>query len=176
MRKLLVIATALIVVMTPAFASEPITTRHLSVSTSTSAAAVVPGGRVSLVVEITPKQTMHVYAPGQPDVIPISLTLTPGEATAAEPVQFPKAEKREFKELGESHMVYSKPFRVVQDVTVPSSRAMLKRAASRDASITVKATLKYQACDDTICYAPVSVPITWTLGLQNASQDLKKPR
>jgi len=159
------------------FASEPITTRHLSVSTSTSATTVAPGARVSLLVEITPKAKMHVYAPGQPDVIPISLTLTPGDAAAAQPVQFPQPEKREFKELGETHLVYSRPFRLVQDVTIPASRALMKRAASREASLSVKGILKYQACDDTICYAPVSVPITWTFALHaTRSQDPKKPR
>ncbi len=171
------IASIVALALTTASAAEPITTRHLSVSTSTSAAAVTPGGRVSLVVEITPKPTMHVYAPGQPEVIPISLTLTPGEAAVAQPVQFPQPEKREFKELGETHLVYSRPFRLVQDVTVPASRSLTKRAAARDASLTVKGMLKYQACDDTICYAPVSVPITWTVALQGAtSQDVKKPR
>ncbi len=171
------IASLVALALAPVFAAEPITTRHLSVSTSTSTAVVAPGGRVSLVVEITPKEKMHVYAPGQPDVIPISLTLTPGEAAAAQPVKFPQPEKREFKELGETHLVYSRPFRLVQDVTVPASRSLTKRAASRDASLTVRGTLKYQACDDTICYAPVSVPITWTFALQGpTSQDVKKPR
>jgi DsbC/DsbD-like thiol-disulfide interchange protein len=177
MMKLGGIALASIVALAPVFAAEPTTTRHLSVSTSTSAPAVIPGGRASLVVEITPKQNMHVYAPGQPDVIPISLTLTPGEAAAAQPVQFPQPEKREFKELGETHLVYSRPFRLVQEVNIPASRSVLKRAASRDGSVTVKGVLKYQACDDTICYAPVSVPVTWTLALQPASsQDAKQPR
>jgi len=138
---------------------------------------VAPGGRVSLVVEITPKEKMHVYAPGQPDVIPVSLTLTPGEAAAARPVQFPQPEKREFKELGETHLVYSRPFRIVQDVTIPASRSLSKRAVSAEASLTVKGVLKYQACDETICYAPVTVPITWTVALQGTtSQDAKKPR
>jgi len=160
-----------------AFAAEPITTRHLSLVTSTSTAAVAPGGRVSLIVEISPKEKMHVYAPGQPDVIPISLTLSPGETAAAQPVQFPQPEKREFKELGETHLVYSRPFRLVQEVTVPASPKLTKRVTSRDASLTVKGVLKYQACDETICYAPVTVPITWTVTLQGTTaQDVKKPR
>jgi DsbC/DsbD-like thiol-disulfide interchange protein len=168
---------AAVVALVPVVAAEPITTRHLTVAISTSAAAVAPGSRVSLVIEVTPKAKMHVYAPGQPDVIPISLTLTPGEAAAAQPVQFPQPEKREFKELGETHLVYSRPFRLVQDVTIPASRSLMKRAASREASLTVKGVLKYQACDDTICYAPVSVPITWTLALQGTpAPDAKKPR
>jgi DsbC/DsbD-like thiol-disulfide interchange protein len=177
MKRLLSIPAVGAFVLATVFASEPITTRHLSVSTSTSAPTVAPGARVSLLVEITPKAKMHVYAPGQPDVIPISLTLTPGDATTAQPVQFPQPEKREFKELGETHLVYSRPFRLVQDVTIPASRNLVKRGGSGEASVTVKGILKYQACDDTICYAPVSVPLTWTVALQSTtSQDLKKPR
>ena len=171
-----IVSIASLLVLAPVFAAEPVSTRHLSVSTSTPTAHVVPGGRASLVVEITPKQNMHVYAPGQPDVIPISLTLNAGDAATTQAVQFPTPEKREFKELGETHLVYSRPFRLVQDVTIPASRTVVKRAASRDASVTVKGVLKYQACDDTICYAPVSVPISWTLALQASSRDLKTPR
>ena len=33
----------------------------------------------------------------------------------------------------------------------------------RTADITIKGTLTYQACDDSICYAPVSVPVAWTV-------------
>jgi len=149
--------------------SDPTSTRHLSVTMSTSAGTVAPGERVSLVVDVTPKQDMHVYAPGQTDVIPVSLTLTPGEAAVSRPLQFPKAEKLEIKELGETHLVYSKPFRLVQDVTVAASRSLVKRAAAPGASLTLKGTLRYQACDNTICYAPVNVPVTWTLALQGAS-------
>lgn len=158
-------------------ASEPTTTRHLSVSASTATSSVAPGGRVALVVEVTPKPNMHVYAPGQPDVIPISLTLKPGDATAAKPVQFPPAEKLEVKELGEAQLVYSRPFRIVQDVVVPASRSVVKRAASRDGSLTVSGVLKYQACDNTICYAPVSVPVTWTVALKaDTPHDTKQLR
>lgn len=157
--------------------AEPTTTKHLSVITSTSAGTVSPGGRVSLVVEITPKPNMHVYAPGQADVIPVSLTLVPSDAAVSQPPQFPKAEKLEIKDLGETQLVYSKPFRLVQNVTVPASRSLVKRAATSGATLTVKGTLKYQACDNTICYAPVSVPVSWTLALQNApSNGDKKPQ
>jgi len=160
-----------------AIASEPTTTKHLSVSTSTSTPSVAPGGHISLVVEVIPKPNMHVYAPGQPDVIPISLTLKAGEANVAQPVQFPPAEKLEVKELGETQLVYSRPFRLVQAVSVPSSPSLVKRAASRDASLTLNGVLRYQACDNTICYAPVSVPVTWTVALKaEAPHDVKKPR
>ena len=43
--------------------------------------------KVRLVVEITPKPNMHVYAPGQPDVIPVSLTLAASDAVASQPLR-----------------------------------------------------------------------------------------
>src|SRR3954465_9819457 len=107
MMKALLVSIAATVALAPVFATDPITTRHLSVSTSASTNAVAPGQRVSLAVEITPKPNMHVSAPGQPDVIPLSLTLTPGEVQIAQPVQFPKPEKLDVKELGETQLVYS---------------------------------------------------------------------
>jgi DsbC/DsbD-like thiol-disulfide interchange protein len=171
-----IVAIAALSSWSSARALEPTTTKHLSVATSTSTPSVAPGGRVALVVEITPKPNMHVYAPGQPDVIPISLTLKPGEATAAQPVQFPPAEKLELKELGDTQLVYSRPFRLVQDLAIPASRSLIKRAASRDALLTFNGVLKYQACDNTICYAPVSVPLTWSVALKADTPDVKKPR
>jgi cytochrome c biogenesis DsbD-like protein len=176
MTKALLVSIVAIAALVPVSAADPITTRHLTVSTSMSTTTVAPGERVSLAVEITPKPNMHVYAPGQPDVIPISLTLSPGEAQIAQPVQFPKAEKLEVKELGETQLVYSRAFRLVQEVTIPASRSIIKRAASSGASLTVKGNLKYQACDNTICYAPVTVPVTWTLALQAPTHDAKQPR
>ena len=177
MMRFLTIAAGAVAAVSLVHAAEPTTTKHLSVITSTSAGTVPPGGRVSLVVEITPKPNMHVYAPGQTDVIPVSLTVVPSDASASQPLQFPKAEKLEIKELGETHLVYSKPFRLVQDVTVAANPSLVKRAATPGATLTVKGTLKYQACDNTICYAPVSVPVSWTLALQNApSTGAKKPQ
>ena len=147
------------------FSADPTTTKHLTVATSAIPAAVAPGARVSLVVDVAPKPTMHVYAPGQKDFIPVSLTLAANDAIKAEIAQFPVAEKLEVKDLGETHLVYTKPFRIVQDVTIAKS-ALATRSGTRSSTITVKGTLKYQACDTSICYAPVSVPVTWTLALQ----------
>jgi thiol:disulfide interchange protein DsbD len=149
-------------------AAELTTTKHLTVATSGPADAVARGARMSLVVEITPKPNMHVYAPGQKDFIPVSLTLPATDGLKAEAAQFPAAEKLNVKELGETHLVYSRPFKIVQDVTIAKSRTLSA------ASLTVKGTLKYQACDNTICYAPVSVPVTWTIALQDVAGAGKK--
>jgi DsbC/DsbD-like thiol-disulfide interchange protein len=147
-------------------ADGPIATKHLTVSTSASAAEVAPGARVSLLLDVTPRAEMHVYAPEQKDYIPISLTLDATDAVKAHVVRFPPPEKFVQKDLGETQRIYAKPFRIVQDVTVARTRAVVDRAGTAGATVTIKGTLKYQACDNTICYAPVTVPVAWTLALK----------
>ena len=125
-----------------------VSTRHLEVAPSVS----VKAGKVSLVVDVSPKATMHVYSPEQKDYIPVSLKIETIAGVTTPPAEFPRAEKREFPALNETQLVYSKPFRITQPVEIRGA-----------APATIKGTLRYQACDETICYVPVNVPLTWTL-------------
>ena len=74
-------------------AAAPIETKHLIVTASSPAVAVAPGTRVSLTLDVTPKKTMHVYAPEQKEYIPISLTLQADSTITPSVVQFPRPEK-----------------------------------------------------------------------------------
>lgn len=147
----------LALVLAGAPAGEPVTTRHLTIATSASRDTVAPGARVALNLDIAPKPMMHVYAPGQKSYIPVSVTLDGNAAVKPATVTFPTPEKREVKELGETQLVYSKPFRIVQNV------AIAKSPSPAAGPLTIRATVKYQACDDSICYAPLTVPVAWTL-------------
>jgi DsbC/DsbD-like thiol-disulfide interchange protein len=89
----------------------------------------------------------------------------------AHPARFPKPEK--FKPLDEVQFVYSKPFRIVQDVTV--TLATLDRAKAAGTTLTIKGALKYQACDNSICYAPVTVPVAWTISLKSTTGPSSSP-
>lgn len=135
-------------------------TDHLTIKTSTKNTAAAPGGRLSLWLDIAPKEKMHVYAPGQKTYIPVSITLTPDAAIKARPPIFPPAEKYFFKPLNETQQVYSKPFRVVQEVTLASALDLFKGS-----TLTIAGTVRYQACDDAVCYLPKSVPVVWTVPL-----------
>ena len=121
-----------------------------------STSAVAAGAsRLSLYVDVTPKPSMHVYSPGQDGYIPIALTLDAvAPVTAAGKVKLPASEKYFMPALNETQRVYSKPFRMTQDVTI-------KKGAPAGA-LTITGTLRYQACDDKLCYRPVTLPLTWT--------------
>lgn len=146
-------------------ASEPTETKHLVVVASTPA-PVAPGARVSLTLDVTPKPGMHVYAPGQKEFVSISLTIQADPAITARAAQFPRPEKLQINALDPAQLVYSKPFRIVQDVT-PAARG---GARAPGATVTIKGTLRYQACDDVICYVPVNVPVAWTIALKPSAR------
>jgi AhpC/TSA family/Disulphide bond corrector protein DsbC len=139
-------------------------TAHLFVAAGASDARVAPGTRLALYLDVTPKPKMHVYAPEQKDVIPVSVKLDAGEFRIHAP-QFPRPETYFFKPLNETQLVYSKPFRIVQEITVALTPVARERARSAG-SIVITGALTYQACDDAICYMPVTVPVTWTVGLK----------
>jgi thiol:disulfide interchange protein DsbD len=130
-------------------------TAHLAATMSASADAVAAGKGVSLFVDVAPKPTMHVYSPGQKGYIGITLTLNADPAFTASKAKYPAGEKYFMKALNETQLVYSKPFRITQDIRL--------RQAAAGAPITIKGTLRYQACDDKICYLPTNVPVEWTL-------------
>jgi DsbC/DsbD-like thiol-disulfide interchange protein len=134
-----------------------IETRHLTVSTSTGPVANAPTRRVTLFADVTPKPKMHVYSPEQKDVIPVALTIEPGNDVRPGVTRFPTPEKYFFAPLKETQFVYSKPFRLAQDVTL---------AASASGGLTITGTLRYQACDDSICYVPQNVPVSWRVALK----------
>lgn len=142
---------------------DPVATRHLTIATSASQETVAPGGRVALNLDIAPKPSMHVYAPGQKEYIPVSVTLAGNAAVKPATITFPTPEKREVKELGETQLVYSKPFRIVQHITIA------KNPPPKAGPLTVKGTVKYQACDESMCYAPITVPVAWTLTVKPSS-------
>jgi hypothetical protein len=140
-------------------------TPHLAAVTSTAESRVAPGGRVVLFVDVAPKPTFHLYAPGEKDAIPVTVALSPDDAFTATPPEFPKAEKYFFEPLKITQLVFSKPFRISQHVTVAGTPALRERART-GGSLEIKGTLRYQACDDKVCYMPKTVPLTWTLTLR----------
>lgn len=96
---------------------------------------------------------------------PISLTVQPQPGLLIREAQFPTAEDYYFKPLNEHVPVFQKPFRIVQDLMLDPSREAA--AALKDMkSMTIAATLDYQACDDKVCFNPQSVPLTWTIGVR----------
>ena len=61
--------------------------------------------------------------------------------------------------------VYQAPFTLIQEAVIKASAEIEQQLENVDA-ITLSGTLDYQACDDAICYLPVSVPVSFNLEFQ----------
>ena len=61
--------------------------------------------------------------------------------------------------------VYSRPFRLTNDLTIVATPDVQKLLAAQE-SITITGALEYQACDDKICFNPGRVPLTFSLKLK----------
>lgn len=110
-------------------------------------------GALSIVVEIEPRPEMHVYAPGADDYRIISLQIDEQSALRLRPLQYPASEIYHFLPLNEKIPVYQKPFALKLDA----------HAQTSPGELAVTGRLEYQACDDKVCFAPVTVPLAWTV-------------
>ncbi len=163
--RILTVGAAAWLALTLVLDASKVETRHVTATTSVRQGRIAAGARTSLIVDIAPKPKMHVYAPQQDTYVPVSLTLKESRAFRAQPPVFPKPEKYFFAPLKETQLVYSEPFTIAVDVTLATSAVLRKMGIKPASPLTIEGTLRYQACDDEICYLPESVPLSWTLQL-----------
>ena len=133
-------------------------TPHVTIATSVGAGARAssPAGKRALLVDVSPKARMHVYAPGEKEGISVTLTIDQHPAIKVAPAVFPPPEKYYFEPLKLIQLVFSKPFRITQPVSFSGAAAVTP--------LTIRGSLRYQACDDTVCYLPRTVRLSWTIG------------
>ena len=76
-------------------------TSHLSLTASISDSVAAPGSRMAIVVNVTPRPTMHLYAPGKHDYQVVQLTIDPQPWLRAQATVYPPSEIYHFKPLDE---------------------------------------------------------------------------
>jgi peroxiredoxin len=140
-------------------------TQHLDFKAYPSDAAVSLGTRFSVAVEVTPKKGIHVYAPGAANYRVVSLNIAPQPHVRISPIRYPQSEIYHFVPLNERVPTYQKPFLLSLDV-VPEATPEGRKAFAGKTEVVVNGTLEYQACDDKICYNPVSTPVSWKVDLK----------
>lgn len=118
---------------------------------------VKAGAPVSLSLKVTLPKELHVQAnkPRDPALIPTVLTLTPPAGVTVGAITYPPA--IDFAQAGadEPLAVYGHEFTV---------KVAVKLAADvKPGDLTLPAKLRYQACDDKMCFPPTNVDTSWTL-------------
>ncbi len=147
-----------------AVSGAPVTTEtsHVTVRASVTDTTVAPGERLSIVAEVSPRPSMHVYAPGKHSYQVVRLVVDAQPWLRVHETTYPASEIYHFKPLDERIAVYAKPFRLTRDVTIQATPEMQKALAGMP-TIALTGALEYQACDDKLCYNPTRVPFTFTL-------------
>ncbi len=128
--------------------------------TPTAPAAVRPGSTAHLSLAVAMPEAYHVQAnkPRDPALIPTVLEVQAPEGTTVEQVVYP--EPKEFKLAGSSDvlLVYGPTFTV--EVTLRLEQTL---AAG---TLEVPAVLRYQACDEHVCFAPARATTSWALHVE----------
>jgi alkyl hydroperoxide reductase subunit AhpC len=158
---------------TPVQATQ-ISTQHLDLKAYPSDAGAVLGTRFSLALDIAPKRGMHVYAPGSAGYRVIALNITPQPHVRTLPMRYPASEMYNFVPLNERVPVYQKPFTLLTEV-VAEATAEARKAMAGMNELMIAGTLEYQACDDKICYNPVSIPLSWRVALRQNVPAVPRP-
>ena len=146
---------------------------HVTLTSYATDRVVAQGTHFSLVVDVVPAARVHVYAPGAVDYKPVALTIEPPPGLLLRSSHFPTSEDYFFKPLNEHVPVYQKAFRIAQDVMLDPSRegtTTLKDVTT----MTIHGSLMYQACDDTICFAPQTIPLSWTIEVKPLDRERAK--
>jgi hypothetical protein len=154
--------------------TQNVTAPHLQLTLAQSDRSVIPGGRVSLIAEIELPPDVHVYSPGVQGYKPIQLTLQQLPGIEFQPVVYPSSKVLYLEAIQEHVPVFEGKFRISQDLTVTPSKASdaIRSAFSRERTISITGDLRYQACDQRVCYPLTSVPVKWQL--QILPLDLKR--
>lgn len=112
------------------------------------------GGRIVLAADFELKPGVHVYAPGVEGYIPIAWTLEPSADWRVRDVIYPEPETLHLAAIDETVPAFQGHFRLTREILL---------SPDRKGPLSVTGTLRYQACDDTMCYIPETLPLRWNI-------------
>ena len=118
-----------------------------------------PGATVRAALIVTLPERFHVQsnAPRDPAFVPTVLTIDAPTGVSATEIVFPNATDLKQIGLAEPLTVFEHEFAIGVQFAIASGVA--------SGAIDVPAHLRYQACDDRLCYPPVTADVRWTLNV-----------
>jgi len=121
---------------------------------------IVPGSRVTLVIDIQARPTLHIYAPGAMRYLPIEWQMADSKSWTSFPVAYPASRMLSVPAINESVPVYDGHFRLMRNIGI-GQETELASVLNPDRSFTVEGSLRYQACDDKECFLPKTLRLRW---------------
>ena len=124
------------------------------------AASVRPGDTVHLSLQVRLPEHVHVQAhePRDPSLIPTVLTVQAPPGITVEAITYPPPTELTQAGRRDTLAVLGPGFAIDVRVVVPGTTAA--------GDLAVPAVLRYQACNDSVCFPPARATATWTLHVQ----------
>lgn len=135
----------------------------VKVAATPIAGSVRAGGTVTVRLSVRLPQDVHVQSdkPRDPSLIPTALALTPPAGFSVDKITYPKATDLSQSGRTEPLAVFGGEF------VIEARLAALEGIAPGEHQ--VQATLRYQACNEKVCFAPARATAQWTIRVAAAN-------
>lgn len=138
---------------------------HLRVRTGASDASVRPGNRFTLIVDVEPLPGVHVYGPEVGGGYQgLAVEMDPLPYLGAHEPTYPPAARLRLPWTDEVLNGYTHPIRVAVDVAL-GTRIELAPVYEAGRGLRLSGSLRLQACDNRVCWAPEVIPLVWEIEL-----------
>ncbi len=119
--------------------------------------AVAAGSQVRLALRVSLPESLHTQSnrPADPTLIPTVLTIDAPAGVTVDEIVYPAAIELKQQGLDQPLQVFEHEFVVGAQVTLGPGAA--------EGQLTLPAQLRYQACNDMMCFAPTTAGFAWTL-------------
>ena len=151
------IAVCAVLLSIPDATAQVVAPPRAEITPLAAAGGVAPGDSVHLALAVRLPEGLHMNsnAPRDPSLIPAVLTVDAGPGWSVTEIVYPEATDLVQQGASEPLAVYEREFAIGVQLEV-----------DRDVTagtIRVPARLRYQACDERICYLPATVDSAWDL-------------
>jgi thiol:disulfide interchange protein DsbD len=156
MQRICFAVVALLVLLAPSLTRAQSPTDS-SVTPLVGASGARPGTTIDIALKVSLPEGLHSQSnkPRDAGLIPTTVTFTAADGVTPTELVFPPA--KDFKlETGDVLLVFEREF-------VIGARASIAASATPGTSITLSARLRYQPCNNVMCFRPVVVPVSWTI-------------
>ncbi len=135
----------------------------IRVTATPIAGPVKAGGTVTVRLSVRLPQDVHVQSdkPRDPSLIPTALTLVPPAGFSVEKITYPKAIDLSQSGRTDPLAVFGGEFIIEVQLAAPKEIPAGEHL--------VQATLRYQACNETVCFAPARATAQWTIRVAAAN-------
>lgn len=134
-------------------------------ATSPDAAGAGAEAHFTVTVTLSPGWHVNAHVPSEPHLIPTTLTVTPPEGVDVGDVRYPPGEEHTFA------FNPTKALSTYQGTFELAAPLRVGREATIGESALVRASLRYQACNDTRCLPPRTVDVTARLTIADGGSD-----